>query len=360
MGSKNKLDSFNQYDNLDKMLFDYYSKKTNDIPLSTQNAIKNAFQSKSKKSNTTIYLKKVVLFFISIGIITVTTVYAQDIVNFITNIFTNTTPGIEKAIENGYLQNVDMDFIRYNNIGVKVDYMIMDEKNLDISFICKYYGLANTFDSIALDNISIIDENNNVLFCFSENSLANDTNINLINTTATFNNRDSSTDDMTTRFSLLINSDKFPNSKILTINVSRVTLKCNNSFTHIDGNWNFSINLDDKFIARNSFEYSYNTDSSYVTSLKNYLNETSLTLEINLNTIVNSGLYLRPSNIILLDNNNISYNYTKVNIKDNSFANTPCTTITLTYPISLYDNIQQLHLYINLGTEEKVCIDFFK
>ena len=44
---------------------------------------------------------------------------------------------MDTAVENGYVQNVDMDFIEDNNLGVKVDYVLMDDHNLNISFVYK-------------------------------------------------------------------------------------------------------------------------------------------------------------------------------------------------------------------------------
>ena len=39
--------------------------------------------------------------------------------NFITSIFTNSTPGIDKAVDNGYVQNVDMDYGRFESNYIK-------------------------------------------------------------------------------------------------------------------------------------------------------------------------------------------------------------------------------------------------
>ena len=48
MKQKNKFNSFDNYDEFDKMLFDYFNKNNTDIPLSTQNVIENAFKKKRK------------------------------------------------------------------------------------------------------------------------------------------------------------------------------------------------------------------------------------------------------------------------------------------------------------------------
>ena len=56
MEQKNKFDTFDKPDDFDKMLFDYYDNNNEEVPLSTQNAIENAFKDKPKEKSTTIIL----------------------------------------------------------------------------------------------------------------------------------------------------------------------------------------------------------------------------------------------------------------------------------------------------------------
>ena len=58
MEQKNKFDTFDKPDDFDKMLFDYYDNNNEEVPLSTQNAIENAFKDKHKEKSTTIILLK--------------------------------------------------------------------------------------------------------------------------------------------------------------------------------------------------------------------------------------------------------------------------------------------------------------
>ena len=129
----------NNYDEIDKMFFKQCEKNT-EIPESTKYIIHNAFNLLRRRHKTSSYiynLQKVAIFLITFSIMTTSIVFAKDIVNFINKIFTNSTKGIDVAVENGYLQNVDMDFVFDNNIGIKTNNLIIDENNLDVSFI--YY-----------------------------------------------------------------------------------------------------------------------------------------------------------------------------------------------------------------------------
>lgn len=357
MEQKNKFDTFDKTDDFDKMLFDYYDNKKEEIPLSTQKAIENAFKDKHKEKSTTItMLKRVAIFILSLGIITATTVYAKDIVNFITNIFTNSNPGIDKAVDNGYVQNVDMDFIKYNDIGVKVDYVLMDNKNLDISFVYKYFGETSNIKEIKYVDLSIKDEQNNIICFISENAVSDNK---IVGSSIHSTNGQQFIDNSTIRDSLLITSEKFPNSQTLYVEIQKITLTLDDEIKYINGAWNFSIDLAANFVTRNSYEYSC-TNSSYVNTVDASLNTTSLSINLQLNTLFDeSTLYTRNS-ITLKDENNNTYRPSKMISQNTNLSEPYSSNINLLYPISVYDNINKLYLHINLDSEKGIDIELTK
>ena len=362
MEEKDKFEMFNQPDAFDKMLFDYYKNKATQLPLSTQSTIENALNStKSKEENTTknaILLKRVAVFVVSLGVITATTVYAKDIVNFISKIFTNSNSGIDKAVDNGYVQNVDMDFIKCGDIGVKVDYLLMDDKNLDISFVYKYYGDDVAFDSMTFGNLTIKDEEDNVLCAVSKNH--SDANIfNALGTTVKSSNKIEFLDNTTIRESVLSFSNQFPASQVLHIEIVDIELMKNDNIEYIDGNWNFSIRMDDKFVTRDSYEYS-STESPYVDNITTSLTNTSLSIELKLNTLFDEATLYRRNSIILKDENGNKYRPTKTRSQNINNTEPYSSTITLTYPISTYDNINKLYLHINLDSSKEIDLELSK
>lgn len=360
MEQKNKFDTFDTPDDFDKMLFDYYDNKNEEVPLSTKNTIENAFKNKHKEKSTTIMmLKRVAVFILCIGIVTATTVYAKDIVNFITNIFTNSNPGIDKAVDNGYVQNVDMDFITYNDVGVKVDYLLMDDKNLNISFVYKYYDEFTPIDSITFSNLIIKDEQNNLLCIISDNSSDLTGVNNIIGASVKSVTKPILIDSTTVRESVLASAEKFPNSQELYIEIIKIALTINNKIKYIDGNWSFSINIDDKLVTRNSYEYSY-TDNPYIDNIKTSITATSLSIELQLNTLFDESTLYTHNAITLKDENNNTYRPTKMLSKNINTSEPYSSTITLIYPISYYDNINKLYLHINLNSDNKINIELSK
>lgn len=347
------------YDEFDNMFFDYYDNNKY-VPTSTHEAIQNAFLVKRKKDavKPIDILRKVAILIISLGIVTVSTVYAKDIINFITRIFTNSTPGIDKAVENGYVQNVDMDYIVCNDVGVKVDYILMDDHSLDISFVYKYFGETDYVENIAFNDLCIQDEQNNILFWLSKNSLTvNDNSI--MKSINLCTNTHQNIDNSTIRNSLLLAFENSLNSKTLSIKVSSLTLKLGNESKNINGNWNFSINLDDKFVYKNESVYNY-SDNPYVNNIKTTLSDSTLLIELDLNTLIDSKLFVKPEFITLTDENNTIYDY--IDIKSqNVINNKPYKSIiNLSYPISIYDNLNTLFLHIKLDTTRIIDIKLYK
>lgn len=355
MENKNKFDTFDELDDFDKMLFEHYKNQDENIPLSTENAIKNAFNDKHKSNSTALIMfKKVAVFILAIGIITTTTVYAKDIVNFITNIFADNNRGIDTAIDNGYVQNVDMDYIICNNVGVKVDYLLMDDKNLNISFVYKYFGEEAEVESMNFSDLIIKDENENILYLSLED-MSNITNINILGTNSKLNTNQIVIDDTTIKKSLLVTSKNFPNSQLLSIELTKMTLIINNEHVTIDGNWNFIINLNNYMVTRNTYNY-ISTENPYVETISNSLTNTAFSIELKLNTLFDETMLYSRNAIVLKDEYNNVYRPIELLSQNNDYY----STLKLLYPITIYDNISKLYLYINLDSNKQINIDLIK
>lgn len=346
-------------DNLDKILFDTYE-KNKDIPLSTQNTIDNTIDNIFAKKNTKhkssfdFILKRVAILVISLSAITASTVFAKDIINFFTSIFTNSNEGVDTAVENGYVQNVDMDFIEDNNLGVKVDYVLMDDHNLNISFVYKY--MSDDVEQITGLNymdITIKDEKENVLYRNSKNNQDN----NMISNITKYTNNQQIIDNTTIKSSLSATSNNFPKSKMLYISVNNISLNSNDKHINFSGNWNFSIDLADKFIYRTSYKYNC-SENRYVDNIKTELTDTSLNITLNLNTTFNKSVLYSYDSIVLKDINDKKYYYTQMSTKTLSESN---STIIISYPLTIYNaNIDKLFLYINLDSNKSIDIELYK
>lgn len=349
-------------DNLDKILFDAYE-KNKDIPLSTQNTIDNTIDNIFAEKNTKhkksfdFILKRVAVLVISLSVVTASTVFAEDIINFFTSIFTNSNEGVDTAVENGYVQNVDMDFIEDNNLSVKVDYVLMDDHNLNISFVYKYMGDdMEQISGLNCMDITIKDEKENVLYMLSKDD-QNINTTNFTNSTAQLVNNQQIIDNYTVRTSLLLTSINFPKSEMLYISINNISLKSENEIIDINGNWSFSISLSDKFVYRTSYKYNC-SDNKYVNNVETFLTDASLSITLELNTTFDRKTLLKYNAITLKDSHHTEYSYTRMFSEDILESS---SRITLIYPITIYDtNIDKLFLHIDLDIDKSIDIELSK
>lgn len=98
-------------------------------------------------------------------------VFAKDIGNFINNLFGyNASDGVQTAVENGYVKEVEPAYIESDGIEFSVDSFLIDDYNLDINFKMK---LSDKYDSkimqgANLQDLKILDENGKIVFATME------------------------------------------------------------------------------------------------------------------------------------------------------------------------------------------------
>lgn len=353
----------NNFDEFDEIIFNFFD-NNKEVPSSTTETIKNSLYLTQMPKKATIYflnLKRIAIFVICFGLITFSAVFAKDIINFFNKIFTNSNRGIDTAVENGYVQNIDMDFVVCNNLGVKADYVLMDDNNLDISFIYKYMGNEyKNINEIAFTNLLITNEKNNILYHISNTESPSSERINYILSNQ-FDSKYIKIDNFTINNSLLITSNQFPNSKILFIEFTGFNIIHNNIKEHIEGHWKFSINLKDKFIYRTTENYII-TPNKYITDISTKLTNTALILELKLNLELNSNnITENKNNIILKDQFNNVYQHSGIRYGNNINNNDNYkSTLILNYPVTLYDNLNNLFLHIELTPNFPLDLELIK
>lgn len=180
-------------DYLDKKLKEYYKKVDNEVPKSFEDAIQTAFSSKkdkkflkfiAKKQNfidkikfikeklSRSFLKVSQLAVVLFSCLCVTYfVHATSIVDYLVGFFNLSdininNSGIEQALEKGELQNVYMDYIRAEGVGVKVSYVLMNDLNLYLVFdIETDFSLKERdVNNVNFQNLIITNENDAIIY----------------------------------------------------------------------------------------------------------------------------------------------------------------------------------------------------
>ena len=180
-------------DYLDKKLKEYYKKVDNEVPKSFEDAIQTAFSSKkdkkflkfiAKKQNfidkikfikeklSRSFLKVSQLAVVLFSCLCVTYfVHATSIVDYLAGFFNLSdininNSGIEQALEKGELQNVYMDYIRENGVGIKISYVLMNDLNLYLVFdIETDFSLKERdVNNVNFQNLIITNENDDIIY----------------------------------------------------------------------------------------------------------------------------------------------------------------------------------------------------
>lgn len=86
---------------------------------------------------------------------------ADDFENIILKKFSNIDEIAKKAIEDGNVEYIDMDYVTDQGISIKADYLIREKDSLYVALEVK---TEEDYDEMILDEISILDEDGNVLF----------------------------------------------------------------------------------------------------------------------------------------------------------------------------------------------------
>ena len=127
-----------------------------ELPLKYKNIIRTTLKEKSKEPiiNNKHRMVKILATGCACVIVTTSIVYGKDISNFIQNFFNN-SKGIDTAVENGYIEKLDEEYINSSNTQVKIDNILMDDYNLNFTINIKFEenGEKKTIKHFVKDNI---------------------------------------------------------------------------------------------------------------------------------------------------------------------------------------------------------------
>lgn len=206
--------------------------------------------------------------------------------------------GIQTALENNYVQNIDMEYIEEEKVKFKVDYLMMDDINFDLVFNFITEDSVDNYEGIVVSNLRITDENNNQIYISSENQEVWTKNIALTAENWSVIEKQGNT----LRQVLHLCSNNFPKSNKIYVSFDKVVLynvNMGNPITiEYDGDYKFEFDVSEQLIERKSIEYEAK-NSKIIEAVK--LTNSGLAVTIN------SEKYISPkdNNIIRDENGNI-------------------------------------------------------
>lgn len=234
-----------KFDEKLQIIFNEPVKKSNNYT----HTIKQALYKANKKQTNFLNLrmKNLILATCCSLIIITNIVYGKELYNIIRNLFSSLNFGVDTAITNDYIQYIDMNYIESNGIKLKINNILMDDCNLDILFDCNTKKIhLDNINTIKLNDVTITDENNTPILYTNYSTNSADTK------TDGYSIALEDSKNYKCQFSYNLFSNKgFPKSKKLYINIASLTI----NETIIDGSWNFTIDLNEKFFNRTNITY---------------------------------------------------------------------------------------------------------
>ena len=190
-------------------------------------------------------------------------VFANEIENYIKKLFgDNTSDGVESAVKNGYVEELNTEYQEAEGISVSIEEIIMDDFNFAINFkidLDEKYDITE-FQKSIIDDLMIQDETGKIVFNthiaeFETEEMKGKTYMGGYNFLVTkVNDRE-----LTLTLSATGNPDKFPRSKKLKINFTRIITKkyVNGELKQniYKGNWAFDIDVPKEFYNRETAIY---------------------------------------------------------------------------------------------------------
>lgn len=308
--------------------------------------------------------------------------------NYVKNNF-NRRKGIETAINNGYIMNVDGEPVTSNDVSLKINQILLDDYNLDISFGLEFKNMEipDNIQAIEFENILIADENNNILYhsdnkdFFDNYVKSNNLNINYIKYSDNYINSSSSnkyncnnSNNYNLVYNISVNNGTFPKSNSLHIYIENVVLRVKNHNSVINTNWNLTSSLSSSFQIRDTVNYTYvsNDDNNDIVSViaTTYTTGTNIKLEMKVSTDkVDSqklkeliekaknesneiteyyhGFYMSNTEKDLYDENNRIYNSFNNMYLENSFGEKFYITNNINADSNVYRSLEQDYLLYN-------------
>lgn len=251
--------------------------------------------------------------------------------------------GIKTALDYGYVQNIEMDYSVKNDLGIKIDSIVLDNTNIGIVFNYSIPSNLKRVDNIVIKDLIIKDEKNNIIF--------EDGNEKCL---CTGYNQEVANENGIVKQAILLNNinHTFPKSNNIYISFSTVNIFRNQkNIKTINGNWKFDINVMNKFINRETIEYVASQSKDIeVTSAE--LTSTGLDIEIKFNFPLNAEALI--GNIKIQDNDKNEY-FSNGIIAENELTN---PTIKTNFPVTIYNADDNLKLIIK--TDKEISINLNK
>ena len=253
-------------------------------------AISKFYEEDMAMKNNKNYLVKIAVSVCACLILTTGIVFAKDIENFIRKIFKNTSPAIEQAIDQGYIQNIENDFVYDKDIGIKVDNIVLDDLNLNVSI--KFENKNKNIATIRFNKFIVSTDTGEIIYDSNQQYVTDIKNV----YTATYINwkeQPEKLEDNIFADSILFTlGEHSKEKKKLIFKIQSLDITYNdNTKEELYGEWNFNLKITEKMRKNQTIKYVLQEENEYIESCTGTLSATGLKIELVLKEELDLGKF---------------------------------------------------------------------
>ncbi len=315
---------------------------------------KKEYKTKEKNIETKQFYtyKKILVASLIICIVVIGTVQAKKMLNYFEKNSVFFPISISDAINNGYIQDFNMDYIYSDGIGLKIDSLILSETDMNIVFDFKLNDNIDLVNDKFNFSYIIYNEDNQV-YAYRDLAMKNkftkkfakEHNIKFNNVLPNLAKEGNSNIITFTPNNIIINeryvaTNNFPKTKKLYIQV--IGIGCivdgkNKSLSN--SNWTFELNIPDKFYSSTNIEYKLKENIDNIEVEKILVTDTGTILIAN---ILNKDLEIK----IVDENKNEYSNYGGISYIGNR--------VSMYFPINKNNITDKLYLQVSINNEKNM------
>lgn len=314
-------------DNLDFDLENLKNEKI-EVPSSVLNKVNESFYKirEPKKKNNSKRILKIAIVFAAILSIS----FAKPVSANLKKIFLNPdNKGIEKAIENNYIQKISEKSFKTSDFNLNLDKVLVDSTNIMLTYKLSFEDKSK-ISKLDLENLTFSSDvtlkidNKPVDISFTQYSVENSNNNTLI-------------------LSAIFRTSKLNKAKNLSINLGGLKLSTSDKdkcLYYSDSSFNSNIKLDDKFSSKEDIKYKVKSSSKNI--IVNEVTATKTGLFVDLEYLALGHDENLLENIKLLSNSKeYKSSFGEIGSKDNKDT----VKITFSSPTS-FDNLESFKIEI--------------
>lgn len=205
-------------------------------------------------------------------------VFAKDIENYMKKIFNNSTEAIDVAVENGYIQEENSAYIYDKDIGIKVDNLVLDNLNLDISF--NFETKKEKVKYIRLKDFIIANDNEKVVYDSEIKKVENIEDLPLYNYVSSINEPIKLTDTTFTD-SILLGLREHEKFNKLFFQITKIDVIYEDDTKEtIEGSWNFDSTISNQMKNSPKKIYAFAENNDYIESCVGELLPSGMIIEL--------------------------------------------------------------------------------